>query len=354
MNPRIKCLSDAEIHDWLTNRGYPRFHGPQLARWLYQRWATTFAEMTDLPQQLRRELEDHFAPFSLHTRTQARATDGTEKFLFELTDGETIETVLVPAPRRDTVCLSTQVGCPVRCTFCASGRGGLVRDLEPDEIIDQVVFACRHLGRRVTNIVVMGIGEPLLNLDSLVAALEQAGDPEGLAIGARRITVSTSGIPEGIRALAERGLQWNLALSLHAPDDRKRARLIPALHRAPLATIFEACEFYRSRTGRVVTLEYALIRGVNDSDADGCALADIARRLRAKVNLIPLNPTVGTMAAPNAGRTARFEQNLADRGVRVTVRRRKGGEIAAACGQLRHHSSGSASPRDPGATTPQQ
>ncbi|MFA4943920.1 MAG: 23S rRNA (adenine(2503)-C(2))-methyltransferase RlmN [Lentisphaeria bacterium] len=331
-----KDLTAEEQAAWLAEQGQPAFRRQQIQEWLYPKQAIAFSEMSNLPAPLREKLAAEFQPFALTTVLERQATDGTRKFLFQLLDGETIETVLIPAPRRHTVCISTQVGCPVHCTFCASGQSGFVRNLTPAEIADQVIAANRALGERVNNIVVMGMGEPLLNLDNLLAALDAICDPERLGFGARHITISTSGIVPGIRRLAELGRQWNLALSLHAVTDPLRAKLIPATHRFPLAEILAACRDYREKCSRMVTLEYALIQGLNDSHADIRGLAEIARDLRAKVNLIPCNRTgAGKLAAPDRAAVQRIEEALLKAGVQVAVRREKGAEIMAACGQLR-------------------
>lgn len=335
----MKLLKDLTLEDlvaWLKEKGEPKFRAAQIREWLFQRQAVSFDDMTNLSKGLRAALAAEFLPFSLKLVTARQSVDGTRKFLFELADGNTIESVLIPAPRRNTVCVSTQVGCPVRCVFCASGQGGFVRDLTPSEIADQVIYACRELGERVNNIVVMGMGEPLLNLDNLVPALEMICDPERLGFGARHITVSTSGIVPGIRRLAESGRQWNLALSLHAVTDQARARLIPDTHRYPLAEILQACRDYREKAGRMVTLEYALIRGMNDSPDDMQRLASIAKDLRAKVNLIPCNSTgAGKLRAPDRAGVRRIADDLQRAGVQVSVRREMGADISAACGQLR-------------------
>ncbi len=339
MTPSIKDLAPEALQDWLVQEGQPRFRLKQIQDWLYAKWALDFDQMKNLPASLRERLAGRFRAFSLEALETQRAADGTEKFLFALADGESIETVLIRAPGRNTVCVSTQVGCAVGCVFCASGRGGLVRDLTPSEIVDQVVFACRQLGERVDNIVVMGMGEPLLNLGNLTRALEQIGDPGKLGIGARHVTISTSGIVPGIQQLADCGRQWNLALSLHATDDAKRARLIPDSRRYPLPDVLDACRYYREKSGRMVTLEYTVLQGKNDTPPDLEALAAIALDLRAKVNLIPYNPTGGGLRAPDREAVARFEAGLLQRGVQATVRREKGSDIMAACGQLRQQRS---------------
>ena len=335
----IKNMTIDQIEDWFRNRGEPAFRCTQLLEWLYRKWAVSFDEMTNLPKDLRQQLADTFVPFSLQEAGVSRADDGTEKYVLQLRDGETVECVLIPSARRRTVCISSQVGCPVRCAFCASGRHGLVRDLEPAEIVDQVLFACRRFGERVTNVVVMGIGEPLLNLQHVTAACENLCDPRLLDLGARRITISTSGIPAGIRKLAQAEPQWNLALSLQATTDRDRDRLIPAAYRFPLADICKACSLYRHKTGRQLTIEFALIAGQNDSSRDADRLADMAAELAAKVNLIPYNETGTAFQAPSRDDVHAFRDRLEQKNVRTTIRQRRGDTIAAACGQLRHRRS---------------
>ena len=332
---QIKNLTPDEFTAWLAEHKQPAFRGKQVREWLYRHLAISWDEMTSLPAGLRRDLAADFLACSLTVIEEQAADDGTVKILFQLPDGETIESVRIKAPGRHTVCISTQVGCPVRCTFCASGRDGLIRDLTPGEIVDQVVMACRALGERVDNVVVMGMGEPLLNLDNLLAALEMLGSPDGLGIGARSITISTSGVVPGIRRLADLGKQWNLALSLHATTETARARLIPAAHRWPLEEILEACCYYFEKTSRIVTLEYALIAGNNDSAEEMRHLAGIARRLHAKVNFIPYNQTTAAYHQPVDADVRRCVQAIEKAGIPVTVRREKGAEIQAACGQLR-------------------
>ena len=331
-----KELSLDEQCAWLAGRGEPAYRVRQIDEWLYARWVTSFTEMTNLGKPTRDALAAEFAPFALNCLNTQQAGDGTRKFLLELGDKETVESVLIPAPRRNTVCVSTQVGCPVRCVFCASGQGGFVRNLAASEIVDQVIFACRELKERVNNIVVMGMGEPLLNLDNLVSALETICAADKLGVGARHITISTSGIVPGIRRLADLGRQWNLALSLHSATEGGRAKLIPTQHRFPLPEILEACRYYREKTSRMVTLEYALIQGQNDSRTDAEALSGVARDLRAKVNLIPYNSTgKGKFAPPDRAAVRRFSEDLVHAGVQVSIRKEMGTDIRAACGQLR-------------------
>ena len=333
----LKDAGDGELLSFLAENGQKPFRLKQLREWLYgEKLAVSYDEMTNLPAAMKQKLAARFRAFSLEPlQTLKDPGDGTVKWLSALADGNTIETVLIHVPGRDTVCISTQVGCAVRCVFCASGRRGLTRNLTKGEIIDQLVLASRQLGRRVDNVVVMGMGEPLMNLDNLVAALDEASREDTLNLGARHVTISTSGIVPGIRQLAETGRCWNLALSLHAVTDAERRLIIPDGNRYPLEEIFAACEYHRQRTGRMLTLEYALIAGKNDSDAQLSQLAAIARRMRAKVNLIPCNPAGAAMTAPGMAACRRCLQQLLDRGVQATLRLSHGKGIAAACGQLR-------------------
>ena len=340
MKPGIATLSKAELKDWLALAGQPRFRTGQIEEWLYHKWVADFADMPNVPNALRTALAESFRCTTVEVVDEHTAPDGTAKYLLKLHDGNAIETVLIPAPGRTTACISTQVGCPVRCAFCASGRPGLVRNLDAAEIVDQVRFACHALGQRVDNVVVMGIGDPLLNLDALIPALETACDPERMNLGARRITVSTSGIVPGIRRLAHAGHPWNLALSLHAPRDRARAELIPPQYRYPLREILAACRAYQKVTNRMVTLEYALMGGVNDSLGDAKDLANIAKGLPAKVNLIPHNPSGSGHKPPPTDTVHAFLALLTESGVHATIRREKGAAVNAACGQLRANAAG--------------
>lgn len=333
----LKDIPDDELLSLLKSWGQPAFRVKQLRTWLYgPRFAATYEEMTNLPATLREKLAETVAPFALEVvQTVTDPQDGTVKWLSRLLDGNTIETVLIRVPHRTTVCVSTQVGCAVRCVFCASGRYGLVRDLTKAEIIDQVMLACRELGRRVDNVVVMGMGEPLMNLDALVAALDELGSPETIDLGNRHVTISTSGIVPGIRALAELRRPWNLALSLHAVNDEERARIIPTENRFPLEEIFAACEYHRELTNRMLTLEYALIDGRNDSRSTLERLAAIARRLHAKVNLIPCNANASNCKSPSLRRCHEALAFLEQSGVQATLRISHGQGILAACGQLK-------------------
>jgi len=333
----IKNLSDQQIIQWLNTTKQQTFRMQQIRQWLYKNYVDDFSQMKNIPKTLQTALNKQFQPFALSTLKNSIAKDQTQKFLLQLHDKQTIETVLIQAPTRNTVCISTQVGCPVRCTFCASGKQGLIRNLEPAEIIDQVIYASKQCQNRITNIVVMGMGEPLLNLDNLITALNTICQPERLALGARHITISTSGIVPAIYKLADLKRQWNLAFSLHAVIDQERAKLIPQTHRYPLQEIIQACEYYLKQTTRKVTIEYTLIANHNDSQNEMKQVANIAKQIHAKVNLIPYNPVTTNYKQPNKKAIEQFLNGLQNRGVQATIRREKGADIQAACGQLRQN-----------------
>lgn len=335
MLPSIKDLSYSELRQWLAERQEPAFRAKQIQDWLYKKQALDFQEMANLPLSLRQALAEQFRAFTLKPLETQEAEDDTLKWLLQLGDGQSIESVLIRAPGRDTVCISTQVGCAVRCIFCASGKQGLLRNLSAAEILDQVILASRTVGRLVNNVVIMGMGEPLHNLEQLLVALKLLCTADGLGLGARHVTISTSGVPSGIRRLAELETPWNLALSLHATSNEQRAKIIPPANRHPLEEIFSACEYYMQKTKRMMTLEYVLLAGRNDRPEDASRLANIAHRLHAKVNLIPSNNDEGPCRAPAAEHCERFLRQLLSRKIHATLRRRKGQDIQAACGQLR-------------------
>lgn len=315
--------------------GEPGWRAKQVFGWLYKRDAASIEEFSDLPKILRTKLLERFTLASLEPYGHQRGRDLTEKFLFRLADGEFVETVLIPSGKRATVCLSTQVGCKYRCAFCASGRHGLKRRLRTSEILAQATALKRRLAADLTNFVFMGMGEPLDNFEAVEKAIRIMNAPEGLGVGARRITVSTAGHAPGIERLAAFDLQINLSLSLHAATDRLRDELMPINRKWPLERVMEACEKYLASGGRMMTLEYVLLEGVNDAPVDAEGLAGIARRLRAKVNLIPSSPVPGlAFRTPGEERIEIFRRRLEERRVQVTVRRSKGGDILAACGQL--------------------
>ncbi len=330
----LGCYAE-ELKEVLAAAHEPAFRARQIANWLYVRRVTDPEEMRNLPAGLRAKLAERFT-FDLYRQIdEATAADGTRKLLLELQDGECIEMVLIPSPGRMTFCLSTQVGCPVGCRFCASGADGLVRNLTAGEILSQLYAGARAHGRLPDNIVFMGIGEGLLNFDHLTRAINLMTAPDAIGLSPRRLTVSTSGYVPGIRKLAEYGKPLTLAISLHAPDEETRARLIPDRLRYPIAEILEAARGYAERCNRMVTLEYTLLAGLNDSDAQADAMAGIARRYHAKINLIACNPVSAEYRRPAPAVIRRFAARLEELGAHVTLRVEKGSPEAAACGQLR-------------------
>jgi 23S rRNA (adenine2503-C2)-methyltransferase len=342
--PNLKALTLDELTDRMRVAGEPVFRGRQIADWLYQRQAGSFADMTDLPRTLRDRLATVFSLGKPETVRVLGSHDTTRKFLFRLEDGSLIESVLIPASPalygersdRRTICVSTQVGCAYGCKFCASGLEGFSRNLEPDEIVDQLLEVQAAGGERIDNIVFMGMGEPLANLTNLLQAIRIINAPWGLGIGARHITVSTSGLAPQIRRLAEEPLQIRLALSLHGATDEVRSRIMPINRKYDVATLLEACAYYTARKKQRLTFEYILIAGVNDADEQAHLLAKHARRLSARVNLIPYNTVIGLeWTRPSRNRQEQFLRILRAAGVAATLRREKGHDIDAACGQLR-------------------
>ncbi|MBV9007549.1 MAG: 23S rRNA (adenine(2503)-C(2))-methyltransferase RlmN [Verrucomicrobia bacterium] len=340
MKPGIRSL----LLDELQTRLQPRFRARQVADWLYRKRARAFQEMTDLPQELRDKLAAEFNLGSIEVVRVLGSRDTTRKFLLRLNDGNLIESVLIPASpafygsRSDrlTICVSTQVGCAYGCKFCASGLEGWKRNLRPDEIVEQLITVERESGDRIDNVVFMGMGEPLANYENVIRAIAIINAPWGLGIGARHITVSTSGLVPQIRKLAEQPLQIRLAVSLHGATDEVRNQIMPVNRRYPVAELFEACRYYTARKKQRITFEYILIAQVNDSDEQAGELARRAREFEAKVNLIPYN-TVNDLSwtRPSRNRQERFLAILRNAGVAATLRREKGHDIAAACGQLR-------------------
>ena len=336
--PKILDLTPLELTDWVVAHGLPKFRVGQLQQWLYRRRATSFEQMLDLPKKMREQLAAEFRLFTAEVITHQVASDRTEKLLLQLDDSQQIECVLMREPDRVTVCISTQVGCAMGCVFCASGMLGLKRNLSPGEIIEEVLRLQTLLAEdeRITNIVVMGIGEPLANMPSLMTALDAFSSPETLGLGARHITVSTVGLPVKIREFARNGKQYNLAISLHAPNDPLRSQLVPVNTNIGVDAILAAADDYFAETGRRVTFEYVLLAKVNDEPQHARQLASLLRGRCAHVNLIPMNGvTLLPYEEPAAPRTQQFVEILEAAGVPATVRKRKGADIDAACGQLR-------------------
>ena len=322
----------------------PAYRGRQIADWIYRKRATSFSDMSDLPQALRTELTGRFSFGQIEVVRVLGSRDTTRKFLFRLHDGNLIESVLIPASPalyggradRRTICVSTQVGCAYGCKFCASGLEGFSRNLAPNEIVDQVLAVEREAGERIDNIVFMGMGEPLANFDNLMRAIHIINAPWGIGLGARHITVSTSGLAPQIRQLADQSLQIRLAISLHGATDEVRSRIMPVNRRYNLEALLAACDYYAGRKKQRLTFEYILIAGVNDSDEQARLLSKHAGRLEAKVNLIPYNTVHGlTWSRPSREQQERFLAILKQQGVAATLRREKGHDIDAACGQLR-------------------
>jgi 23S rRNA (adenine2503-C2)-methyltransferase len=327
-----------ELSSWLRARGEPPLRARQVRRWLLVGRAESFEAMTDLPHDLRRALADEFVPLGTRIARHLTARDGTHKLLLGLPDGQLFECVLLREDGRHTACISTQVGCGMGCVFCASGLNGVARNLTAGEILEQLVRLRNLLPaqHRVTHVVVMGMGEPLANLDALLAALEAATAKDGLGIGARHVTISTVGLPAKIRRLADLGKQYHLAVSLHAPDDELRTRIVPTNDKTGLEAILASADYYFEKTGRQLTFEYVLLRGLNDSVEQASELARLLRGRNAHVNLIPFNDVTGLpYRRPTDAALAAFVNRLRRDRISVHVRKRKGSEIDAACGQLR-------------------
>lgn len=336
MKPEIKNLTLAELEQTMLDLGEPKFRGKQVYSWLHCA-APDFAAMTNLPLSLREKLADRFLlTCPTVVRKQESALDGTVKYLWRLYDGNCVETVLMRYHHGNTVCISSEVGCPMGCAFCASTIGGLVRRLSAGEILDEVLFTQADSGQEISNIVLMGIGEPLDNYDNVTRFLELVNSPEGANIGMRHISLSTCGVVPKIRALAESELQLTLSVSLHAPDDETRNRIMPVNRTWNVEALLSACRDYFKATGRRISFEYAMIRGVNDSPEAAGLLICRLHGMAAHVNLIPLNHVDESPFEPSERQTVlRFQKQLEDSGIACTVRRTLGSDIDASCGQLR-------------------
>ena len=332
----LRSLLPEELAAVLKDMGQPAFRAKQLFSWL-SRGAAGFEEMTNLPKALREALAESYylgAPKVL--RKQVSAEDGTVKYLWGLRDGNAVETVVMRYHYGNSVCISTQVGCRQGCAFCASTIGGLVRCLDAGEMLEEVMFSEKESGLKIGHIVLMGIGEPLDNFENVVKFLRLVNHPEGMNIGMRHISLSTCGLTERFSELAGLNLQLTLSVSLHAPDDETRTRIMPANRGRGVAKLMDECEAYFKKTGRRISFEYAMIDGVNDSPEQAALLAKHAARVGAHVNLIPLNHVDESPLKPTPPeRIAAFRKALEREGVNVTVRRRLGGDIDASCGQLR-------------------
>ncbi len=335
----IRALYPAELKEELVQLGEKPYRAAQVFRWLQQRNAKSFDEMTDLSLALREKLKAQFFLKSAAVEKVLKsAVDGSRKYLFRLHDGELVEGVFMPYHHGNSVCISTQVGCRMGCAFCASTIGGLARNLSAAEMLEEVFLVEEESGERISNIVLMGSGEPLDNYDNVVRFIRLVTDPEGRDLSARSITLSTSGLPEGILRLAEEGLPVTLALSLHASDDERRKKLMPVARRYPLSEVLSACDTYFKKTGRRVSYEYAVVRGENDGSAQAEALAALLHGKQAHVNLIPVNPVKGrNFEKPEAAALLAFQKILVKSGINATIRRSMGADIEGACGQLKRH-----------------
>ena len=334
MKPFLAGSTPDGISAWCEKRGLPKFRAKQLCNWLYKQVALSPDAMHNLPANMREMLkEDFFSPGTTISEVVSSG-DSVEKLLLTLHDGNIIEMVLIPAEERLTFCLSTQVGCPVGCRFCASGQNGFTRNLSCGEIIEEFMLGVMRTGFP-DNLVFMGIGEGMLNFEQLAAALEILTSPEGFGMSPRRITVSTSGYVPGMVKFAGLKKEYNLAVSLHAVSDDIRAKLIPPQVRYSISEILKAADLCRDSNNRQYTIEYTMIAGINDAPDSAAKLADIAIAHHAKINLIPYNSTDGIYHRPERSVIEAFEQTIKDRGARVTRRVERGGKRSAACGQLR-------------------
>lgn len=330
----IKSLEPQRLEQELSDLGQPKFRAKQIFHWLHT-GVTGFDEMTDLPKKFRQSLdEQYYITVPAVENKQVSAADGTVKYLWRLGDGNCVESVLMRYEHGNTVCISSQVGCSMGCAFCASTLGGLIRNLAPSEMLDQVLFTQKDTGEKISNIVMMGIGEPLDNFDSVISFLKLVNHPDGINIGMRHISLSSCGLTEKIDKLAQYNLQLTLAISMHAPDDETRTRLMPVNKAYGISRLIEACRRYFEITGRRISFEYAMIAGVNDSLEQAEVLGKLVKG--SHVNLIRLNHVEGSPFQPSSGpQMTAFQKKLEEKGVTVTLRRRLGGDIDASCGQLR-------------------
>jgi 23S rRNA (adenine2503-C2)-methyltransferase len=336
--PHILEPTPEILTNWLAAQGEPAYRGAQIRRWLFERRAASFDDMTDLPKELRAKLAAEFVIWTTTIARHSKAADGTEKLLLQTDDGERIECVLLRDGHRRTICISSQVGCAMGCVFCASGLDGVIRNLRGGEIIEQMLQLARLLPaeERLSHIVVMGMGEPLANLNNLLPALGEAASPTGLGISHRRITISTVGLPPAMRRLADLDARYQLAVSLHAPNDELRNQLVPVNKNIGLKEVIAAADHYFEVSGRRLTFEYVLLGELNDRPEHARQLADLLRGRLALLNVIPYNPVAGLpYQTPSRKAQDRFLEILAAAGINVQVRERKGDEINAACGQLR-------------------
>ena len=338
MSEDIKSLYPEELRGLIIEKGLPAFRAKQIYEWIHARRASSYEEMTSLPAKLRAELAEEYPLVTAKLiDRQISSIDGTQKYLFEMPDGCLVESVFMRYRFGNSVCISSQVGCRMGCSFCASTLHGLVRSLSASEMLEQIYAIIRETKESVSHIVVMGMGEPLDNYDNLIRFIHLLTGPEGLNLSQRSVTVSTCGIVPNIYRLAEEGLHITLALSLHAATDEQRKRIMPIANRYTIEELMKACGVYYQKTGRQVTFEYSLIRGVNDSSADAQGLTKLAKPLKAHINLIPVNPVRERgYEHPDNAHVQAFKKELENNGVNVSIRRALGKDIEGACGQLRN------------------
>lgn len=338
----IKSMTYQELEEFVTQLGEKPFRAKQLYQWMHQHLAVSFEEMTNLSKTFRQKLEENCTMEGARVlQQQISRLDGTSKFLMELSDGNTVESVLMKYRHGNSVCVSSQVGCRMGCRFCASTVGGLIRSLETSEILDQIYEIQRHTGERVSNVIIMGIGEPLDNFENVLRFIRMLSDQNGLHISQRNITLSTCGLVDRIYDLMEQELTITLAISLHAPNDALRREMMPVANRYSIDEIMEACRAYVDRTGRRITFEYTMVEGVNDTPDHAGQLSRLLKGLNCHVNLIPLNSVEGRMGSRSRGSTIQdFKLLLEKNHINVTIRREMGGDIDAACGQLRNKNKG--------------
>ena len=348
-------LSDEDLKQWLIDHGQPGFRAKQIIHWVFQRRVSDFQEMSDLPKALRTQLAESFRVLVTTQSAVVQSTDGTDKVLVGLPDGGEVECVLLRDGSRRSICVSSQVGCAMGCVFCASGLDGVDRNLTTGEILEQMLLLQARLEdtERLSHIVMMGMGEPLANLDRVLGALNVARSSDGLGISPRRITISTVGLPPAIDRLANNGTPYNLAVSLHAPNDQLRNELVPVNQKIGIDQVLDAADRYFDKSGRRLTFEYVLLGGVNDSTDQGRQLAKLLRHRTVLLNVIPYNPVKGLpYVTPSKASIAEFRQVLEGGGVNVKFRQRKGDDIDAACGQLRRNRGATTDPTSVHAVSP--
>lgn len=334
----IRKVDSDEISSFLENNGEKKFRLKQIEEWLWKKGCFTFDDMSNLSANLRTLLKENFEFAHAETDTIEHSSDGTLKFLFRMYDGAKIEGVLIPTPKRVTACISSQAGCPLKCAFCATGKMGFIRNLHFSEILDQFLIMDRvaeeTYGKGITNIVYMGMGEPLLNYDNVIKSIELLTSPSGQGLSPQRITLSTVGVTNGIRRLADDGFPCGIAVSLHCADERKRLEIIPSTKMFPLAEIRSALTYFHKKTGKRISIEYLLIDGITDTKADAEKLWEFCRPFPSKINLIEYNDNNLTFRKSTEQHTREFAAYLEAKNMIVTIRRSRGKEIAAACGQL--------------------